>query len=133
MEKTLDAGPDRRETSQSWRSLVVQYEKPMLGRAVWQIVNSLGAYALLWVLMRFTLAVSWWLTVPLAILAGGFLVRIFIIFHDCGHGSFFRSRRANDLLGFICGVISFTPYFHWRWEHANHHATSGDLDRRMLH
>jgi len=70
--------------------------------------------------------------VPLAILAGGFLVRVFIIFHDCGHGSFFRSRKANDILGFITGVLTFAPYYHWRWEHAVHHATSGDLDRRGL-
>jgi len=80
--------------------------------------------------MHLTLAVSWWLTVPLAILAGGFVVRIFIIFHDCGHGSFFKSRRANSILGFITGVLAFTPYAHWKWEHALHHATSGNLDRR---
>ena len=69
---------------------------------------------------------------PLAILAGAFLVRVFIIFHDCGHGSFFKSRKANDILGFITGVLTFTPYHHWRWEHAAHHATSGDLDRRGM-
>jgi omega-6 fatty acid desaturase (delta-12 desaturase) len=70
--------------------------------------------------------------VPLAILAGGFLVRVFIIFHDCGHGSFFKSRKANDVVGFITGVLTLSPYFHWRWEHAAHHSTSGDLDRRGL-
>ena len=80
--------------------------------------------------MYFSLQVSWWLTLPLAVLAAGFLVRVFIIFHDCGHGSFFPSRKANDILGFITGVLTFTPYYHWRWEHALHHATSGDLDRR---
>jgi omega-6 fatty acid desaturase (delta-12 desaturase) len=57
-------------------------------------------------------------------------VRVFIISHDCGHGSFFSSAKANDVLGFITGVLTFTPYYHWRWEHALHHATSGDLDRR---
>jgi omega-6 fatty acid desaturase (delta-12 desaturase) len=76
------------------------------------------------------LRVSWWLAVPLAVLAGGFLVRTFIIFHDCGHGSFLASTKANDALGFITGVLTFTPYYHWRWEHAIHHASSGDLDRR---
>jgi len=64
------------------------------------------------------------------VLAGGFLVRVFIISHDCGHRSFFGSAKANDLLGFITGVLTVTPYYHWRWEHAIHHATSGDLDRR---
>jgi omega-6 fatty acid desaturase (delta-12 desaturase) len=76
--------------------------------------------------------VSYWITLPLAVLAAGFLVRVFIIFHDCGHGSFFTSRRTNDILGFITGVLTFAPYYHWRWEHAVHHATSGDLDRRGL-
>src|SRR5260370_20183703 len=77
-----------------------------------------------------SVTVSW--SIALAILAGGFLVRIFIIHHDCGHGSYFKSRKANDILGFITGVLTFTPYYHWRWEHAAHHATSGDLDRRGL-
>lgn len=67
---------------------------------------------------------------PLAILAAGFYVRVFIIFHDCGHGSYFRSRRVNDVVGFIAGVLTFTPYYHWRWEHKVHHATSGHLDKR---
>ena len=58
------------------------------------------------------------------------MVRLFIIHHDCGHGSFFKSRKANDIFGFITGVFTFVPYHHWRWEHALHHATSGDLDRR---
>jgi omega-6 fatty acid desaturase (delta-12 desaturase) len=80
--------------------------------------------------MYLSLAVSWWITAPLAILAGAFLVRVFIIFHDCGHGSFFKSRKANDALGIITGLLTFTPYQHWRREHAIHHATSGDLDRR---
>jgi acyl-lipid omega-6 desaturase (Delta-12 desaturase) len=97
---------------------------------VWQIANSVLPYAALWCLMYFSLQVSVWLTLPLAVLAAGFMVRIFIISHDCGHGSFFPSRRANDILGFITGVLTFTPYFHWRWEHALHHGTSGDLDRR---
>jgi omega-6 fatty acid desaturase (delta-12 desaturase) len=74
--------------------------------------------------------VSWWITAPLAVLAGAFLVRAFIIFHDCGHGSFFKSRAANDFWGFLSGIVTFTPYYHWRWEHSLHHATSGDLDRR---
>jgi omega-6 fatty acid desaturase (delta-12 desaturase) len=64
------------------------------------------------------------------LLASGFLVRIFIIFHDCGHGSYLRSRRANDIVGFITGVLTFTPYLHWSWEHAIHHGGAGHLDRR---
>jgi acyl-lipid omega-6 desaturase (Delta-12 desaturase) len=67
---------------------------------------------------------------PLALVAAGLVVRIFIIFHDCGHGSFLKSRRANDLIGFVTGVLTLTPYHHWRWEHSIHHASSGHLDKR---
>jgi acyl-lipid omega-6 desaturase (Delta-12 desaturase) len=76
------------------------------------------------------LKVSFWLVLPLAILAAGLMVRTFILFHDCGHGSFYPSRVANDVVGFVCGMLTFTPYYHWRWEHSLHHASSGDLDRR---
>jgi len=116
----------------AWKEIVARYQKPSVGRSVWQMVNTLVPYAALWYLMYRSLAVSYWLTVPLAILAGGFLVRVFIIFHDCGHGSFFKSRKANDVVGFITGVLTLSPYYHWRWEHAAHHSTSGDLDRRGL-
>jgi len=109
---------------------VARYQKSEVWPGIRQLLNTLVPYAALWCLMYFSLKVSWWLTLPLALLAAGFLVRVFIIFHDCGHGSFFPSRRANDILGVITGVLTFTPYFHWRWEHALHHATSGDLDRR---
>lgn len=80
--------------------------------------------------MYLSLSRSYWLIVPLAVFAGLFVVRIFIIFHDCGHRSYFRSVRANDVVGFITGVLTLTPYYHWRWEHAIHHASAGDLDRR---
>lgn len=113
-----------------WKAIVVEYQKPNAWRASWQIVNTVGAYVALWYLIYLSLPISWWLTVPLAILAGGFLIRIFIIFHDCGHGSFFKSRAANAIWGFITGLLTFTPYYHWRWEHAVHHATTGNLERR---
>lgn len=120
----------RREAVAHWKAVIAKYQKPNAWRASWQILNTIGSYAVLWYLMYLSLSVSWWMTVPLAILAGGLLIRIFIIFHDCGHGSFFESPFANDFLGFICGMLTFTPYYHWRWEHAIHHATAGDLDRR---
>src|SRR5581483_2199140 len=114
----------------NWKQIVAPYQEPVLWRALWQMANTLIPYAALWCVMYFTNTISWWLTAPLAVLAGAFLVRVFIIFHDCGHGSFFKSRRANALVGFFTGVLSFTPYHLWRWEHALHHSTSGDLDRR---
>ena len=77
-----------------------------------------------------SLDVSYWLTLALALPAAGFLMRIFIIFHDCGHGSFFKSQRANEIVGFLAGILTFTPYHQWWHHHAIHHATTGDLDRR---
>ena len=115
---------------EGWRDVVAKYQKPAVGRSVWQVANTLIPYAVLWFMMYRAMAVSYWLALPLAVLAAGFLIRIFIIFHDCGHGSFFKSRNANDVLGFITGVLTLTPYFHWRWEHAMHHGSAGDLDRR---
>lgn len=117
---------------QRLKALAAPFERPSIPRAVWQIVNSCGPFVLLWVAMYWTRQISWWLTVPLAALAGLFLVRIFIIFHDCGHGSFFASKRANSIVGFVSGLLTFTPYHHWRWEHAVHHATSGNLDARGM-
>jgi omega-6 fatty acid desaturase (delta-12 desaturase) len=114
----------------AWKAIVAKYQNPAVWRGTWQVLNTLVPYAALWYLMYLSLAVSWWLAVPLAILAGGFMVRLFIISHDCGHGSFFKSRSANNIVGFITGVLTFVPYHHWRWEHSLHHATSGDLDRR---
>ena len=114
----------------AWREIVAKYQRPSLPRGLWQVVNTIVPYVGLWVLMYWSLQLSWWIAAPLAVLAGAFLVRVFIIFHDCGHGSFFKSRVANHVLGIITGVLTFTPYFQWRWEHALHHATSGDLDRR---
>ena len=118
------------ENTAAWKAIVAEYQQPSLGRALWQIVNTFGGYAVLWYLMYRSWSVSPWITLPLAVLAGGFVVRIFIIFHDCGHGSFFGSRRANDVMGFIAGLLTFTPYYHWRWEHSIHHASAGDLDKR---
>jgi omega-6 fatty acid desaturase (delta-12 desaturase) len=109
---------------------VMRFQTPSAWRGRWQLVNSFVPYLLLWVAMVYALTVSYWLMLPLAILAAGFLARIFIIFHDCGHGSFFQSRRANQMTGIIAGLLNLTPYRHWRWQHALHHGTSGDLDRR---
>jgi acyl-lipid omega-6 desaturase (Delta-12 desaturase) len=114
----------------AWKEIVAKYQKSSNWRAWWQIINTIIPYALCWYLIHLCLAISWWLVLPLAVLAGGLLVRVFIIFHDCGHGSFFKSRAANDLVGFLAGILTLTPYYHWRWEHAIHHASSGDLDRR---
>lgn len=129
-EDQLEKKASHRESIARWKAVVAEYQKPNAWRASWQIVNTMGSYVALWFLMYLSIALSWWLVIPLAILAGGLLIRVFIIFHDCGHGSFFKSRRANGFWGFVTGMLTFTPFYHWRWEHSIHHATTGDLDRR---
>jgi omega-6 fatty acid desaturase (delta-12 desaturase) len=115
---------------ENWRALVAPYQQPDLRLGLWQIANSLLPYLFLWGLMAWSLQFSYWLTLALAIPAAGFMMRIFIIFHDCGHGSFFKSQRANAFVGSIIGLLTFTPFYHWTRDHAIHHATAGDLDRR---
>ena len=113
-----------------WKKIVGAYARPDLRKGVWQTVNSVLPYfALFYISMR-SLEISFWLTLPLCILTAGFMVRTFIIFHDCGHGSFFKSRRANEWMGVFTGILTFTPYYRWTHYHALHHATAGDLDRR---
>jgi omega-6 fatty acid desaturase (delta-12 desaturase) len=126
----LTVPSDERQEKARWRAVIVKYQQPSTARATWQIVNTFVPYGLLWYAMYVLKETSLWLTIPVAILAGALLVRVFIIFHDCGHGSFFKSRWANDIVGFIAGVLTFTPYYHWRWEHAIHHGTAGHLDKR---
>ena len=130
MNDALNSDSGVQADTSMWKEIVLRYQKPCIGRATWQMINTIVPYAALWVLMYLTKDISWWLTIPLAVLAGAFTVRMFIIFHDCGHGSFFKSQRANHIVGTITGILTFTPYFHWRWEHAIHHSSSGDLDRR---
>jgi omega-6 fatty acid desaturase (delta-12 desaturase) len=109
---------------------VAKFQTASLWKARWQLINSFLPYAALWFAMDRALVISYWVMFPIAILAAGFLVRIFIIFHDCGHGSFFGSKRANNAIGALAGLVLLTPYRHWRWQHALHHGTAGDLDRR---
>jgi acyl-lipid omega-6 desaturase (Delta-12 desaturase) len=115
---------------QTWRQTVAEYQSADRWRSLWQLCNSVIPFLLLWYVAYRLLAVSYWLTLGVAVLAAGFLVRIFIIFHDCGHGSFFTSQKANSVTGFITGVLTLTPFQDWRHEHARHHATAGDLDQR---
>jgi len=118
------------DTRPAWLQAVARYRRPHHGRSAWQIINTVGPYLALWVLMVLSLDVSYWLTLALIPFAAGFLIRSFIISHDCGHGAFFRSRIANTITGTITALFAFTPYEQWRHEHAVHHASGGDLDGR---
>jgi omega-6 fatty acid desaturase (delta-12 desaturase) len=107
-----------------------EYARPRLGRSLLDVGTSAVPYLVLLVAMAYALHVSVLLTFLLAVPASAFLIRVFIVFHDCTHGSFLRSRRANDLLGHALGLFVWLPYRGWQHEHAVHHATAGNLDRR---
>ncbi|MEE8348615.1 MAG: fatty acid desaturase [Acidobacteriota bacterium] len=121
---------ESKEGRSSWRRAVEKYESPCLVRSLRQVANTILPYFALLYLMYLTLEVSYWITLVLAIPAAGFLVRCFIIFHDCGHGAFFKSRKANRTVGFIAGLMTLMPSYYWSHQHAKHHATAGDLDHR---
>jgi acyl-lipid omega-6 desaturase (Delta-12 desaturase) len=110
--------------------ILAPYQKADTRHSVLQLANTLIPYFVLWYLMVRAYAISYWLTLALAVVAALFLVRIFIFFHDCGHNSFFPTKRLNKLVGFWLGVLVFTPGEHWWHSHAIHHATSGNLDKR---
>jgi len=119
-------------TSTAWRQAVAPFQQSDLRISLWQCLNSIAPYFILVYLMYRSLEVSYVLTLLLALPASGFAMRMFIIFHDAGHGSFFKSNRWNNFIGQFTGILLFTPYFAWRHSHAVHHATSGDLDRRGI-
>src|SRR5205807_4148234 len=106
------------------------FQAPILARSLGQLATSFGGFFVICAAMYLTLAVSVWITLPLSVLAAGFLVRIFIIQHDCGHGAFFRSSRANNIIGSLCSLMTLTPYAFWRRQHARHHGSWNNLDGR---
>jgi omega-6 fatty acid desaturase (delta-12 desaturase) len=113
-----------------WRDSVARYEQPSLRLSLLDLATSIVPYVGLTVAMYLCLDVSVWLTLALAVPAAGFLLRTFIVFHDCAHGSFMPSKRANLWIGRVAGLLVFQPFGNWRHNHAVHHGTSGDLDRR---
>lgn len=116
----------------NWKQHLAPYEKSSTWRSIWQLVNTILPFFALWYLAYLSLSVSYWLTFALAIPAAGFLIRIFIIFHDCCHHSFFRNRKANAIIGTITGILTSCPYEQWKYTHSVHHATSGNLNRRGM-
>ena len=114
-----------------WRDSMAPYERPSWGRGLLDIATSVVPYVALSVLMYASLGeITYWATFALAIPTAGFLLRSFIVFHDCTHGSFLPSRRANLWVGRLSGLLVFQPFANWRHTHAVHHGTAGDLDRR---
>jgi acyl-lipid omega-6 desaturase (Delta-12 desaturase) len=124
------SSPQPADEHRHWSKKLARYREPSLARSLTELTVTAVPFFALWLLMWLSLGLGYWLTLLLAVPAAGFLVRLFVIHHDCGHGSFFRGRRANDWLGRVIGVLTLTPYAHWRHQHALHHASSGNLDRR---
>ncbi|SDN49028.1 omega-6 fatty acid desaturase (delta-12 desaturase) [Fictibacillus solisalsi] len=112
------------------RKQVAPYEKPNTKNSVAQLINTLVPFILLWYLAYESLSISYLITLPLTIIGAGFLTRIFIIFHDCCHHSFFKNRKVNKIVGTITGILTLFPYHQWQHEHNIHHATSGNLNKR---
>ncbi len=127
---TSGAGTSTERRTRGSADVVTPYTKPVLKRSIAQVLTTAIPFVLVWSAMLRSLDYPYWTTLLLAVPAAGLLVRFFVIQHDCGHGSFFRSRSANDALGRLLGVLTLTPYADWRNAHAIHHATSGNLSRR---
>ena len=123
-----DADPPRARLY--WREAVARYERPSVRHSLIDLGTSVVPYLALTVAMYFSLRVSVWISLALAVPAAGFLLRTFIVFHDCAHGSFLPNRRANLWVGRFTGLLVFQPFANWRHNHAVHHGSSGDLDRR---
>jgi omega-6 fatty acid desaturase (delta-12 desaturase) len=119
-------------SAREWLSVLARYREPSTRRSLFELAATLVPFLALWALAWMALQVSPWLALALAVLNGAFLVRIFIIQHDCGHGAFLANRKAQDWVGRVLGVLTLTPYAVWRRTHSIHHAHHGNLDQRGI-
>jgi omega-6 fatty acid desaturase (delta-12 desaturase) len=124
--------PSTAAIPRNWRAVVAPYAQASRKSSIFQLLTTVALLLVALVALYWARKVSYLLTLVLSLPTAGLLTRTFIIMHDCGHGSFFTSRRANDIVGVITGFLTFMPYAKWRREHALHHASSGDLDRRGI-
>jgi omega-6 fatty acid desaturase (delta-12 desaturase) len=129
----MNSPDDHGETSKtSWVKIVSKYNHPNPLKSWLQFSINLFLYSVTWFLMFESLSLSYWITLGFSIPAAGMLVRLFIIYHDCGHGSYFKSRKLRDVIGILIGVLTFTPYYSWSINHKIHHETAGNLDKRGI-
>lgn len=119
-------------SAREWLSVLARYREPSTSRSMFELAATLIPFIALWTLAWISMSISPLLAAIIAALNGAFLVRIFIIQHDCGHGSFLSNRNAQDWIGRVLGVLTLTPYAVWRRTHSMHHAHHGNLDRRGI-
>ncbi len=132
-DQTDTSGPDPETlTPQQWVKVLSAYRDPSLWRSSFELAVTAGPFVLLWGLAWWSLSVSYWLTLAISLVNAGFLLRLFTIQHDCGHGAFLKNRALSDWLGRALGVLTLTPYDVWRRSHSIHHSGSGNLDKRGL-
>ena len=129
--QTETVKPDPSDARQ-WLKHLAAYRDPSTARSLFELGVTIGPFVALWALAWWSLSVSYWLTLAISIANGAFLLRLFTIQHDCGHGSFFRNRTASDWTGRALGVLTLTPYDVWRHSHSIHHSASGNLSHRGI-
>ena len=118
--------------ARNWLKALAPYKTPSMSRSLFELVITIVPFVALWALAVWTSSISYFLTIPVCVIAGFFLVRLFLIQHDCSHGAFFKSRAANDWVGRVIGVFTVTPYDLWKKAHLTHHASHGNLDKRGI-
>lgn len=116
----------------NWNTVLAPFCQPVMRTSVFQLASTSLLLVMFWVAMHWSLAYGYWLTLILAVPAAAMTMRLFMLQHDCGHGAFFPSQRANNVVGGLLGVVTLVPYSYWRRTHAIHHASSGNLDARGL-
>jgi omega-6 fatty acid desaturase (delta-12 desaturase) len=131
-DRPATGSPPKQDRFADWRAVVARYQGSDVRKSIVQLVTTLAPLCGTLVAMDLSLPSHPWVAGLLLLPAAGFLIRTFIIMHDCGHGSFLPWPRVNDAIGFVTGLLMLTPYAQWRREHALHHASSGDLDRRGI-
>ena len=120
------------QSGRDWVKVLSKYRDPSLSRSSFELAITLGPFILLWALAWWSMSVSYWLTFTISLFNAGFLLRLFAIQHDCGHGAFFQNRTVSDWIGRVIGVLTLTPYDVWRRSHSIHHSSSGNLGRRGI-
>lgn len=123
---------DGTRSPKEWLKVLAAYREPNSWRSTYELLITAGPFLLLWVLAWWSLSYSYWLTLMISTVNAGFLLRLFCIQHDCGHGAFFNNRTVSDWVGRVIGVLTLTPYDVWRRSHSIHHSASGNLGRRGM-